>query len=116
MLHLVVVSQGTQRYDQCGRIPQNRIAPAGSLSILTSRQLPKPSAAEHRRKASIMISTKDSDNLGFRIIVVLITLVIAGFFIPQETLSKSALLLLWGLITFTGCLWIQAGLESTSDS
>ena len=62
-----------------------------------------------------MTPTKDSDNVGPRIIVVLVTLVIAGFFIPQETLSKNALLLLWVVITFAGCLWLQAGLESTTD-
>jgi hypothetical protein len=62
-----------------------------------------------------MTPTKDSDNVGPRIIVVLVTLVITGFFIPQETLSKNALLLLWVVITFTACLWIQAGLESTTD-
>lgn len=62
-----------------------------------------------------MTPTKDSDNLGTRLIVILITLVIAGFFIPQETLSKNELLLLWVVITLTGCLLLQAGLESTRD-
>jgi hypothetical protein len=62
-----------------------------------------------------MTPKKDSDNLGTRIIVVLITLVIAGFFIPQETLSKNELLLLWVVITLASCLWLQAGLESTKD-
>lgn len=62
-----------------------------------------------------MTPTKDSDNVGPRIIVVLVTLVIAGFFIPQETLSKNALLLLWIVITFAASLWIQAGIESTRD-
>jgi hypothetical protein len=62
-----------------------------------------------------MTHTKDSDIVGPRIIIVLVTLVIAGFFIPQETLSKDALLLLWVVITFAACLWIQAGLEGTTD-
>jgi hypothetical protein len=62
-----------------------------------------------------MTPTKDSDNMGLRLIVILVTLVIAGFFIPQETLSKNTLLLLWGVIAFAGWLWIQSGLESTRD-
>jgi hypothetical protein len=62
-----------------------------------------------------MTPINDSDTVGPRIIVVLVTLIIAGFFIPHETLSKNALLLLWVVITLAGCLWIQAGLESTTD-
>lgn len=60
-----------------------------------------------------MTSTEESDNIGPRIIVVLVILLITGFFIPQGTLSKNALLLLWVVMTFAAWLWIKSGLEGT---
>jgi hypothetical protein len=74
------------------------------------------SCLQQRTKAFIMIPTNDSDNIVPRIIVVLVTLVIAGFFIPQETLSKNALLLLWIVMAFAVWLWIRSGLESTGEN
>jgi hypothetical protein len=69
----------------------------------------------NRQEVFVMAPTKDSDNVGYRLIVVLVTLVLAGLLIPQEILEKNELFLLWIVMAFVGWLWIQAGLEGIQD-
>ena len=63
----------------------------------------------------MMTPIKDSDNAGLRLVVVLVTLVLAGSFFPQEMLSRNELFLLWIVLTFIGLLWLQAGMEDTRE-
>lgn len=54
-----------------------------------------------------MTPTNGSDNLSLKLIAMFIVLVIVGFVIPLETLTRNELLLLWISMPFIGWLWIQ---------
>lgn len=55
-----------------------------------------------------MTPSTGSNDLYLRLFAVFITLVITGFIIPQEALSKDQLFLLWLVMPLMGWLWLQS--------
>ena len=63
-----------------------------------------------------MTPTNNSNGLGYRLIVLFLAFLIAGFLLPPGTLNQDQLLLLWVLMPFVGWLWIQGYVAAVGEN